>query len=219
MESTYKIIGGDGKEYGPVTLSQLTAWIAEGRIDSESRVMRNDQSHWASASTLPELGLMPGANPPAPAPPPTAAPAAAAPGLDELKLANAVKSGAGWFYWIAGLSLVNSILSVFGQEGGFVIGLGITQVFDALAKGAGGAGPAVALVLDLLAAGFFVLLGVFASRRHAWAFILGMVLYSFDALIFVLATFWLGVGFHVFALVCIFAGFSANQKLRAQQRA
>jgi hypothetical protein len=221
MEPTYKIIGGDGKEYGPVSLSQLKTWIGEGRVDGESRVMRADQSTWAPASSLTELSLTSASDasaaPPLPAPPPS--PTATAPGLDQLRLANAARSGAGWFYWIAGLSLINSALTLFGPGGGFVIGLGITQVFDVLGSGMGGAGRAVVMVLDLLAAGLFVLFGAFAARRHAWAFVLGMILYSLDALIFVHFRLWFSVGFHVFALFCIFGGFSANQKLKALNRA
>ena len=215
MEPTYKIIGGDGKEYGPVSLNQLKSWIGEGRIDGEIQVMRSDQSTWGPAASLPELGL--GTQPSAPAPPPPAA-APAGPSLDQLKLANTAKSGAGWFYWIAGLSLINSISMLSGSSWGFIIGLGITQVFDAIASTLAGSGKLVALVLDLLAAGVFVFFGVFANKRHAWAFMVGMVLYALDGLIFVADGDWLSVGFHVFALFCILAGFSANQKLKALQR-
>ena len=236
MEPTYKIIGGDGKEYGPVSLNQLKTWIGEGRIDGEIQVMRSDQSNWGPAASLPELGL--GASPdtppsaPAPAPPaapvsptpatpvsPTPATPPAGPSVDQLRLANTARSGAGWFYWIAGLSVVNSIATLSGSSWGFIIGLGITQVFDALASNLGGSGKLVALVLDLLAAGVLVVFGVFANKGRAWAFVVGMILYALDGLIFLAVGDWLSVGFHVFALFCILAGFSANQKLRALQRA
>jgi hypothetical protein len=233
MEPTYKIIGGDGKEYGPVSLNQLKTWIGEGRIDGEIQVMRSDQSNWGPAASLPELGLgaspdtppsakapspLAAASPSAPAPhPPAAAPAG--PSVDQLRLANTARSGAGWFYWIAGLSVINSIATLSGSSWGFIIGLGITQVFDALASNLGGSGKLVALVLDLLAAGVLVVFGVFANKGRAWAFVVGMILYALDGLIFLVVGDWLSVGFHVFALFCILAGFSANQKLRALQRA
>ena len=233
MEPTYKIIGGDGKEYGPVSLSQLKSWIGEGRIDGEIQVMRSDQSEWGAAAGLPELGLSasPGTPPSATAPsPPAAAPPSATaplpppsapsgPSVDQLRLANTAKSGAGWFYWIAGLSLINSIATLSESDWGFFIGLGITQVFDGFANSLGGSGKLVALVLDLLAAGVFVFFGVFANKRHAWAFVVGMVLYALDGLIFVAAREWFSLGFHVFVLFCILAGFFANQKLSALQRA
>jgi hypothetical protein len=215
MEPTYKIIGGDGKEYGPVSLTQLKSWIGEGRIDGETQVMRTDQGAWGPAASLPELGLDTPTRTTAPPPPADTTPE---PSLDQLKLANTVKSGAGWFYWIAGLSLINSISMLSGSSWGFIVGLGITQVFDAFASGLGGSGKVVAVVLDLLVAGVFVLFGLFANKRQAWAFIVGMVVYALDGLIFVAVGDWLSVGFHVFALFCILAGFSANQKLRALQR-
>ena len=39
-----------------------------------------------------------------------------------------VMSGASWFWWIAGLSLVNSIMTHSGSDTGFIIGLGFTLV-------------------------------------------------------------------------------------------
>src|SRR6185369_7816756 len=99
-----------------------------------------------------------------------------------------------WFYWIAGLSLVNSVLALSGSGMSFILGLGVTQIFDGLAQGMGsGAGLAVAVVLDLLAAAVFVFFGVFANKRHTWSFIVGMALYALDGLIYLVAQDWIGV--------------------------
>ena len=35
----YKIIGADGKEYGPITSEQLRQWMAEGRANLQTRVL------------------------------------------------------------------------------------------------------------------------------------------------------------------------------------
>ena len=32
-----------------------------------------------------------------------------------MRIENQLKGGSGWFYWIAGLSLVNSIIGVIGK--------------------------------------------------------------------------------------------------------
>jgi hypothetical protein len=222
MELTYKIIGGDGNEYGPVALDQLKAWIHEGRLDGESQVRRSDQKVWVAAVSLPELGLAPqpsGTGPAAvvAAPRPRPTPAARPASLDQMKLSGTARSGASWFYWIAGLSLVNSMSALMGSHFGFIVGLGITQKFDAIASGLGGSGKIVAFLLDLAAAGVFVLFGVFANKLHTWAFLVGMILYALDGLIFLLVGDWLSAGFHVFALFCIFGGFSANRRLHALQ--
>jgi len=90
------------------------------------------------------------------------------------------------------------------------------QIFDGLAQGFGsGAGLAVAVVLDLLAAAVFVFFGVFANKRHTWSFIVGMALYALDGLIFLIGPDWLGVGFHAFVLFCLFRGFKACRALNA----
>ena len=125
------------------------------------------------------------------------------------------QSGANWFFWIAGLSAINSFIILMGGEWSFIIGLGITLVFDAVAREIGGLGFAVAIVLDVIVLLTFVGFGIFARKRHTWAFIVGMVLYSLDGLLFVLFQDWLSVGFHVFALFFIYKGMRAHLALRA----
>lgn len=51
----YKIIGGDGREYGPVELHELEAWVADGRVGAGTTVWRSDQSVWLPASQWSEL--------------------------------------------------------------------------------------------------------------------------------------------------------------------
>ncbi len=60
--SSYKIIGGDGQEYGPVTTDQLQQWIAEGRINGQTLIQIEGAEEWQAAGTVPELaGLLGGA--------------------------------------------------------------------------------------------------------------------------------------------------------------
>jgi hypothetical protein len=139
------------------------------------------------------------------------------------QLQDRALSGARWFFWIAGLSLITSLVALSGSNWGFVLSLGITQVIDGIAKvsGADGVGKAIALVLDLSIAGVFVLFGVLAGKKQLWAFILGMVLFALDALILLLVQDWIGVAFHAYALFSIFGGFQACRKfldLQAQAR-
>ena len=203
---TYKIIGADGKEYGPVALSELQKWVGEGRITGATQVSRSDQQSWSTAANFPELGVRDSTGP---------APVAVSSAADPV-LEKQLKGGGSWFYWIAGLSLVNSVIALSGSGTRFILGLGITQIFDELAQGMGsGAGLAVAVVLDLLASAVFVFFGVFANKRHTWSFIVGMALYALDGLIYLIAQDWLGVGFHAFVLFCLFRGFKACRALNA----
>jgi len=203
--------GADGKEYGPATLEQFTAWAREGRVQAQQEVRRSDMEHWWSASRFTELQS---AFPPATTVPSPITPAAANSTLNPAAEAR-MKSGASWFYWIAGLSLINSIAAFSGGDWRFILGLGITQIIDALGNEFGGAGRIMVLVLDLIVAGIFILFGVFAHKRHAWAFVTGMVLFALDGVVFMVVQDWLGVGFHVFVLYCFFRGLKACRELNA----
>jgi hypothetical protein len=50
----YKIIGADQKEYGPVTTDQIRAWIAEGRVNAQTKVQPVG-ADWKSLGELPEF--------------------------------------------------------------------------------------------------------------------------------------------------------------------
>lgn len=51
----YKIIGVDGKEYGPVSLDQLRQWLAQARVSGDTQVKAEGHSDWQPLKTLPEL--------------------------------------------------------------------------------------------------------------------------------------------------------------------
>ncbi len=51
----FKIIGGDGQEYGPVTAEQLRAWIAENRANGETKVRLEGGAEWVPLSALREF--------------------------------------------------------------------------------------------------------------------------------------------------------------------
>ncbi len=137
--------------------------------------------------------------------------------LQKLILARRVRNGANWFYWITGLSLVNSVIALAGGGVRFIVGLGFTQIIDAFASQAK-VGMAVPLVLDIFASGIFVLFGLQANKRRNWAFLSGMILYGLDGLLLVLFKDIFGIGFHLYALYCIYKGMKANEQLEAMER-
>ena len=53
--ATYKIIGGDQKEYGPVTAEELRRWIVEGRLNGQSGVRIEGSNDWRPLATYPEF--------------------------------------------------------------------------------------------------------------------------------------------------------------------
>jgi hypothetical protein len=114
----------------------------------------------------------------------------------------AVQSAARWFWWIAGLSLVNTVLAHSGSDSNFVIGLGITAISDAVFANV----KALAFVIDAIAVGFFFLIGLKAQQGKTWAFYLGLVAYALDALIYVRFADWMPVAFHGLAIFFIVRG-------------
>src|SRR5262249_9791737 len=64
----FKIIGGDGQQYGPVSAEQLRQWIATGRANGQSLVQAEGSSDWKALSTHAEF-----ASDLKPAPPPLGA--------------------------------------------------------------------------------------------------------------------------------------------------
>ena len=120
-----------------------------------------------------------------------------------------IHTSANWFFWIAGLSMVNTVIAVSGGSVSFIAGLGLTQVADALMKNAGSIGLVIALAFDVLAAAVFVGLGLLARRMVVWPFVVGMTIYVLDALLLILFQSWFAVAFHVYVLVMIFLGLKA----------
>ena len=126
-------------------------------------------------------------------------------------LENQRRNGGQWFYWIAGLSLVNAAMGFAGQDWRFILGLGVTQIVQELAK-SGSAGTKAGLV-GVAVLVVFVILGQRAVQGQGWAFVLGMTLYALDGAIFVLIQDWPGAGFHAFALLMITRGYVAARRL------
>ncbi|MBL9174046.1 MAG: RDD family protein [Verrucomicrobiales bacterium] len=55
MAEQYKMIGGDGREYGPATLEEMRVWCEEGRLSRTTLVWRSDEGRWLPASEWHEL--------------------------------------------------------------------------------------------------------------------------------------------------------------------
>ena len=51
----YLIIGGDGKEYGPISGADLRRWVAEGRLSAQSMVKAESDAEFRTLSTFPEF--------------------------------------------------------------------------------------------------------------------------------------------------------------------
>lgn len=134
--------------------------------------------------------------------------------MDRLRLEQAAKSGARWFYWVAGLSALNSLAVWLRLGWSFSIGLGLTQVIDAFGSQLGTLGAVSAVVLDLVLVCVFAAMG-YLAQSHRPAYVVGGALYALDALLVLAFHDVLGAGFHVFALFFITQGYRATRTLAA----
>lgn len=138
----------------------------------------------------------------------------------KLQLDNQIRNGVDWFFWIAGLSLINSIGYLLGNNFVFFLGLGITQIVDSLMfvfagefKAGGNIIRFIGFTMDVFIAGIFVVLGVFGRKRYRIPVIIGMILYAVYGVIVLLFQDFLSAGLHAFALFGIWSGLKSISEL------
>ncbi len=137
-----------------------------------------------------------------------------------------VRGGASWFYWIAGLSMVNSLLMWLGGGINFLIGLAVTQMIDGFIYAVGAELGVesnviiglIALALDAVAAGVFVVFGYFARKKHKWSFVAGMVLYALDGVVFLMFGQIASFAFHVLGLIGLYTGIKGLRQLKEVEK-
>jgi hypothetical protein len=163
MSRMYRIIGGDGREYGPVSAAQVEQWIAQNRANARTQIKAEGTEAWSSLGELPEFATAfaaraatpplpntrPEATPAGAAPEPTAAPAsqgtATEPALEQPDPVEAARACAGRSYRLSvfdtlsrGWDIVSTrpVLSVCGCTFAFLFSLlvaSIPQIGGALA--------------------------------------------------------------------------------------
>jgi hypothetical protein len=139
--------------------------------------------------------------------------------IQKARVEQVIKGAASWFIWIGGLSLINSIIMMAGGGLHFIVGLGITQVVDALAHEAGASGVVLDLIINGFVVGLFAVFFNFARKGQSWAFIVGMLLYAADGLILLAFKDILSVAFHAYALYRIYLGLKALPSLQQLEAA
>ena len=139
---------------------------------------------------------------------------------DNTEAESNMKSGANWFYWIAGLSVINSLVYMSGADWSFLAGLGVTQLAEAfvdiaIEQGAPSAMKAIAIVFSLAAVVVFGLFGYYSGKRYTTVFAIGIGLYLLDGLLLLALGVFASAGFHAFALFFMIRGFLAGRELNA----
>jgi TM2 domain-containing membrane protein YozV len=67
----YKIIGTDGRQYGPVNAEQIRRWLAENRVHAQTLVQTEGASDWKPLSSFSEFASELKVAPPPMVSPPT----------------------------------------------------------------------------------------------------------------------------------------------------
>jgi hypothetical protein len=113
----YTIIGGDGREYGPVTADQVRSWIAAGRANRDTRAKALGSDTWKTLADFQEFfGPAPAGGEAAPAPVSAPASALQAPPQRPSKLDIASCYERSWsllkanFWPLFGASLLMSVI-------------------------------------------------------------------------------------------------------------
>lgn len=128
----------------------------------------------------------------------------------EIKTRPVIKSY-NWFLTIALLSILNSILIANNSTIRFIFGLAFTQALDQAFYLKLARFEWVSIITSTIFSSVFILFWYFSRANKNWAYIAGLILYGFDSLIFIDSKYWVGVGFHVLALIFILNGFLKNR--------
>ncbi len=129
--------------------------------------------------------------------------------------------GPGVFYYIAGISLLNSVLIIFkvGFYGSLAITTLISGIGLVIAESVNGGTMAsfiinaIAFLINAVIAGIVAGFGYISGKGHAWAYVVGMIAYTVDALIMLWLGDWIEVLVHLYVLYLLWKGWSALRKI------
>lgn len=139
------------------------------------------------------------------------------------KRSRFTSDGPGVFYYIAGISLLNSVLIILNI--GFYGSLAITGLISGIglyiAESVNGGTMtsfiinAIAFAINAVIAGIVAGFGYLSGKGHAWAYVVGMIAYTVDALIMMWIGDWIEVLIHLYVLYLLWKGWSGLRKINA----
>jgi hypothetical protein len=132
-------------------------------------------------------------------------------------LRKQVSGCASWFFWIAGMTLINAAMIHSGSDTSFLIGLTVSMVVDALAAQGGSLTKIFAIGFDAACIGALIFLGWKARSGRRWAFTVGLILYSMDTLLSLAAPNFISIALHGWALFSMGLGLRLAGKLSAAE--
>lgn len=127
---------------------------------------------------------------------------------------TSVLHAADWFFWLAILSIINSLIVYYYQVPNTPIALGITQWVDGTHSGFNATMSTSALVINILIAFGLAAFGLVARRGSDLAFVLGIFLYVIDSMLIIGLRDFFGFGVHLLALFFLVKGLLASRHIR-----
>ena len=127
---------------------------------------------------------------------------------------TSILHGANWFFWLAILSVINTLIVYRYQTPNTPIALAITQWLDGTSSGLNPTMSTRSMLINLLIAGLLAGFGVLARRGSDLAFVVGIFLYVIDAMLAIGLRDVFGFGVHLLGLFFLFKGLLASRHVR-----
>ena len=124
-----------------------------------------------------------------------------------------VSGGASWFLWIGILSMINLIFLITQQNVQFLVGLGLNYVILGISDGIRISMEIdlmpLAYVLTFIVSGLYLLIWHKSKNENKTAYLIGLIIYGLDTVVFVFSKDWFCLGFHIFAIIMLSTGYNA----------
>lgn len=127
---------------------------------------------------------------------------------------TSVLHGADWFFWIAILSVINSLIVYFYNTPNTPVSLGITQWLDGTSGGIASSMTTPELFTNILIAFVLCVFALLARRGSDIAFVVGIFLYVLDSFLMIGVRDFFGFGVHLIALFFLVKGLLASRHIR-----
>jgi hypothetical protein len=159
--ANYTIIGGDGKQYGPITGDDLRKWISEGRLNAQSLAKADSDAEFRTLATFPELADAFAPQAAEPSAPPVFGATTLTDGDYELDIGDCISKG--WelvkknFWPVVGVNfLVFLVIMAFNQLTGLFTRSIVQQMIQLHQFSAGGI--CILLLVSILGAPVYLIL-------------------------------------------------------------
>jgi hypothetical protein len=128
-----------------------------------------------------------------------------------------IESCASWFYWVAALTAIGFVMSLFGSNWRFAMGLDLVSFVLALTDESVFASVSTGMKLgawavSILLIGLFAWLGKATRKPSSGLFLLGIGVYALDALLSLLSGNIVGIAFHALALYFFYVGWKSARE-------